>query len=362
MQSSRESNTLPDIIKYCSLNESLELAYNTLNLPAILVVATNPLHKKPRNKSTLMKFADIYYERHKSSEMVRDSILFAIMKSLYPNQFDEYQQTKITNYYDKYRFLTEPSVIPYELEDRLEYLLRRDRRAYRNLTRNNTENHPRNNEIEALKQSPVNLRAYYMPHYSGEGPLLYFTKTKVPARIGRKIPDDMIEAYLNRYGYDNTRFHFYKKKIELRDGLIKDIMGIMFVTLDNNEITKIKENLTTSHDIEIVEMHDHRKDSEYLYNGIHIHVTGKYPASKSELTNPYNQTVEIILMNFEDFVICNHHREINYYKRMLAQKNGIVSRNMLHIYHFNEDELAFRNMVKDRIIDFYNQVNKINNR
>jgi hypothetical protein len=333
----------------------------SLSLPEVLIIGARPLDRMPRGGDELRYFGRAAREKLKALEKERETILRTVITELYPDE--SLGRRDVTNHLGKHEFLSSEVAAPLVLLDGLEKGIRTDVLNYRTsigVYRADNRRIPAN--IAGLvqqEQTPVHLVFFSHPQYSGSEPHLIGTKRKADIRIAGKIPYKMIDGYRERRRGPEERF---KRHMYLEDGVIKDIVGIQFVTLSKKEMAeRIKEYLSQSRDIEVLksregeEVEDHYAKPESSYHAFHMDVVWNPKAdnSGSQLFNPHVDSVEVIMMEFPYFMSSNFGSR-GYWRRMIAQEAGIVPPHLkygrLQADKYTPEEHEWREMVKGRIM------------
>lgn len=365
----REIPPLSELVRMDRLSEVMDWAVS-LSLPEVLIVGARPLNREERPAAELKEFGRVAKEKLEQLERDRERISRAILDNLYRGL--NMAVHPVNDYLGKYEFLVRRVIIPEEVEARLDRDIVKEIRDYRKsigvYRMGDSGRVPPNiRELKRLEETPVNLTFLYRRKYEGKEPHLVVAKTKSPLRIAGKIPYKMIEAYRDREKgiVDGNGF---RKHIRLQDGVIRDIVGLQFVTLSLDEVVRIKEEMYTSPVIEVV--HDRKETdiddksaSHSIYRALHIDAVwnprkSHEKGSRINIYNPHAPTIEIMLIELPYFVGGANFGPKSYWRRLIAQEYGIVMEHLSHGGHgklvkvdFTPAEMAWKKTVQVRVME-----------
>ncbi len=345
-----------------------------LGLAEILIIGANPLSRKPRDKEQLPFFRESASEKLRELEKQRKLLLDGIISKFYsPVEF----QTEITsNYFEKYQFLITAISHHPNLERLIEPDLLSELEQYKtvikrvtagNTKRRKNDNAPNHQNIEELKQISVNLlylhHQDFAPKDSYMQPYIIGIKTKVPERISWKILYKMIGVEREHRAKNRG---FRKDNLVLEGGIIRDIVGIQFVTYGDKksseqEINQLKQYITTSKKIETLGIDNYYRTRLGPYCAIHIDSLWNPSIEETGLFDLHG-SVEIILIEFEYFVRANLGVGA-YLNRIKAQTRGIVGKEIINgqlaVSPFTEPEMRFMEAMTPRILDVIPQISPV---
>ncbi len=350
--------SLQEIVTNDNLREVLELA-PYLTLSELLIVGSKPLSRE-RPPNEIAEFGSIVQDRIKKLMRFRENIFLDILYGIHPDtglyrrEGGQLSFLEIRNYMEKYQFLIRPNIVPQELESKFGRDLSKEIATYRQsllqYCRTGAKSVANRSHLDHLQESPLDLVVFYHESYSGREPHLIFVKRKVDARIAQKIVSGMINKHLDRTKSRMDRDNF-KKDIQLEDGTINDLLGLQFITSREDGISRNKEYITQSKNIEVLDVENWYTKTYGPYCAIHMDVTWNPSKGVSFLTKKHADSIEIILIDVPHFFDANFGIQ-GYWRRTVAQSQGHVQKyygrtGWLDLKVYTKSELEW---IKDREI------------
>ena len=347
--------------------------YNdSLNFPEILIIGS--LSDSSRTNDELRLFGELARQKlHEVEETHRKNILDDLITGLYKDA--NLIPHAITNYSGKYSFLVSDHVLREGLKiNGLEESIKKYKRLLNAENMQNTVLSPEElANLDNLRKTHVNLT--YHSHPLGQilmEPYMIISKTKAFERIAGKIPYAIISKYREREGAIIAGNDFINY-MSLKDGIIKDYVGLQVIVNDINGLADVKSYFYQSNDIEVLV--DDSNGSLFMdyyaantgpYKAIHFYARHNPDRSNSVLfTGPGVDQIEVILIDIVPFLGANFGRE-NYWDRINSQRLGIVGKQIdratggLKVEPFTESESLWKLGVEKNIIMMLEYDSKLN--
>ncbi len=356
---------------------------DSMSISDILILLSSPGLKEWKFTDDIRTFShDVLGKRMADLESNRDLIMRIIMQGVFPRT--KFDNVDVTDYLGKYEFLVSHAFPQAKGDEIREILL--DEIDAKNVDKIMTEiirfrneiplylDNPNKNpsrEFDALRDTPVNLRFYYPSSDSVNSPLYICTKRKADDRIGLKIPRYVVkglresqhaEKGLNLSPFNkNLREYLYDRK-GLSKAQARDIVGIQIAVPDKMSLDKVKEYITMSRDIKVLELQDYYEKPFGPYHAIHMTVRYSPSRSSSNRKSSLNNNVELLFYDSIEIILIEQCYAVSsnfgpegYYRRMTAQEQGIVDKSVeygkLRVSKFTNHEKRFVAETRKRICD-----------
>lgn len=365
--SQTEIPPLAELVR-CSLRDILEWA-QYLSLPEILIVAAKPFDKEPRPNSEVLALSQAANDKLEKLQESRDEVLEHIIAGLRIPR--DMQERRVTDYFEKYEFLTSRAVVRHEDRHIFDDVVLRDSRyrahideILRDISKyrgaiaawyRGSRPPAVAKQLQQLLDMHVNLRYLYNATNTDEGPQIIGVKTKADNRVASKIPYSIISSARTRADGELGEKGFRKHR-RLEDGITKDNVGLQFVTLDESfyagsYIAKLKHFIFITQKIEVKEVEEHGEDGPY--KAIHLTAAWNETPNPSNLASQHSNLVEIQLMQLPYFISANFGPD-SYLRRVMAQERGIVEKRFFDngrriVRDFTQAERSWKETVQERI-------------